>query len=79
MFQLIHNKLNFEHKIWTIAMEISMVVEMRAKGMSQIEIAHELQVSEASIGSDMQQTLRSRYASFTAIAPVRAKTVVEKE
>ena len=30
------------------------IVEMRAKGMSQIEIAHELQVSEASISSDMQ-------------------------
>jgi transcriptional regulator len=27
---------------------------MRAKGLSQIEIAHELQVSEASISSDMQ-------------------------
>jgi len=32
---------------------------MRAKGMSQIEIAHELQVSEASISSDMQY-LRSQ-------------------
>ncbi len=30
------------------------IVEMRAKGMSQIEIAHELQVSEASISSDIQ-------------------------
>jgi predicted transcriptional regulator len=30
------------------------IVEMRAKGMSQIEIAHELHVSEASISSDMQ-------------------------
>ena len=30
------------------------VVEMRAKGMSQTEIAHELQVSEASISLDMQ-------------------------
>jgi transcriptional regulator len=27
---------------------------MRAKGMSQIEIAHELQISEASISLDMQ-------------------------
>jgi transcriptional regulator len=32
----------------------ALVVEMRAKGMSQIEIAHELQVSEASISLDMQ-------------------------
>ena len=32
----------------------SKVVEMRARGMSQIEIARELQVSEASISSDMQ-------------------------
>jgi hypothetical protein len=32
----------------------SKVVEMRAKGMSQIEIAHELQVLEASISLDMQ-------------------------
>jgi transcriptional regulator len=31
----------------------SKVIEMRAKGMSQIEIAHELQVSEASISSDV--------------------------
>jgi predicted transcriptional regulator len=30
------------------------IVEMRAKGMSQIEIARELQVSEASISSDIQ-------------------------
>jgi transposase len=32
----------------------SKVVEMRARGMSQIEIAHQLQVSEASISSDVQ-------------------------
>jgi hypothetical protein len=32
----------------------SKVVEMRARGMSQIEIAHELQVSKKSISSDMQ-------------------------
>jgi predicted transcriptional regulator len=32
---------------------------MRSRGMSQIEIAHELQVSEASISSDMQY-LRSQ-------------------
>ena len=32
----------------------SKVVEMRARGMSQAEIAHELQVSEASISLDMQ-------------------------
>ena len=32
----------------------SKAVEMRAKGMSQIEIARELQVSEASISLDMQ-------------------------
>jgi len=37
----------------------SKVVEMRAKGMSQIEIAHELQVSEASITLDMHY-LRSQ-------------------
>jgi predicted transcriptional regulator len=29
------------------------VIEMRARGLSQIEIAHELQVSEASISSDI--------------------------
>ena len=32
----------------------SKVVEMRAKGMSQIDIAHQLQVSDSSIGSDVQ-------------------------
>jgi predicted transcriptional regulator len=32
----------------------SKVIEMRAKGMSQIEIARELQVSEASISLDIQ-------------------------
>jgi IS30 family transposase len=32
----------------------SKVVEMRAKGMSQTEIARELQVSKASISLDMQ-------------------------
>ena len=32
----------------------SKVVEMRARGMSQIEIARELQVSDSSISSDMQ-------------------------
>ena len=32
----------------------SKVVEMRARGLSQIEIAHELQVSEASISLDIQ-------------------------
>jgi len=32
---------------------------MRSRGLSQIEIAHELQVSEASISSDMQY-LRSQ-------------------
>jgi orotate phosphoribosyltransferase-like protein len=30
------------------------VVEMRARGLSQIEIARELQVSKASISSDIQ-------------------------
>jgi IS30 family transposase len=35
------------------------VVEMRARGVSQAEIAHELQVSEASISLDMQY-LRSQ-------------------
>jgi orotate phosphoribosyltransferase-like protein len=37
----------------------SKVVEMRARGMSQIEIAHELQVSKQLISSDMQY-LRSQ-------------------
>ena len=37
----------------------SKVVEMRARGMSQIEIAHELQVSKQSISSDVQY-LRSQ-------------------
>jgi transcriptional regulator len=37
----------------------SKVIEMRARGMSQIEIARELQVSEASISLDMQY-LRSQ-------------------
>ena len=37
----------------------SKVIEMRAKGMSQIEIARELQVSEASISSDIAY-LRNR-------------------
>ena len=32
----------------------SKVIEMRSKGMSQIEIARKLQVSEASISSDIQ-------------------------
>jgi hypothetical protein len=32
----------------------SKVVEMRSRGLSQTEIAHELQVSKASISSDMQ-------------------------
>jgi DNA-binding NarL/FixJ family response regulator len=32
----------------------SKVVEMRSRGLSQTEIAHELQVSGASISSDMQ-------------------------
>ena len=32
----------------------SKVIEMRSRGLSQIEIAHELQVSKASISSDMQ-------------------------
>jgi predicted transcriptional regulator len=31
-----------------------MVIEMRSRGLNQIEIAHELQVSKASISSDMQ-------------------------
>src|SRR5919201_2051806 len=37
----------------------SKVVEMRARGMSQIEIAHDLQVSKQSISSDVQY-LRSQ-------------------
>ena len=32
----------------------SKVIEMRPRGLSQTEIARELQVSEASISSDMQ-------------------------
>ena len=37
----------------------SKILEMRSKGLSQIEISRELQVSEASISSDMQY-LRSQ-------------------
>ena len=32
----------------------SKVIEMRSRGLNQLEIAHELQVSKASISSDMQ-------------------------
>src|SRR5918912_1069758 len=32
----------------------SKVIEMRSRGLTQVEIAHELQVSKASISSDMQ-------------------------
>ena len=32
----------------------SKVIEMRSRGLNQVEIAHELQVSKASISSDMQ-------------------------
>jgi hypothetical protein len=39
------------------------VVEMRARGLSQIEIAHELQVSEASISLNMQY-LRDQAKQF---------------
>ena len=46
-------------KIEQLEWRRSKVVEMRARGMSQIEIARELQVSEASISSDMQY-LRSQ-------------------
>ena len=38
---------------------VGQVIEMRARGMSQAEIARELQVSEASISLDMQY-LRSQ-------------------
>ena len=31
---------------------VSKIIEMKARGLSQIEIAHELQVSEASISSE---------------------------
>jgi transcriptional regulator len=34
--------------------EQAKVIEMRSRGLNQIEIAHELQVSKASISSDMQ-------------------------
>jgi urate oxidase len=37
----------------------SKVVDMRARGMSQIEIVHELQVSKQSISSDVQYLLES--------------------
>jgi transcriptional regulator len=37
-----------------ISSATSKVVEMRPRGLSQTEIAHELQVSEASISSDIQ-------------------------
>jgi transcriptional regulator len=41
-------------KVNEIEWRRSKVVEMRARGMSQAEIARELQVSEASISLDMQ-------------------------
>jgi transcriptional regulator len=52
------------------------VVEMRAKGMSQIEIARQLQVSDSSISSDVQylreqakESQRVCYRSFTRAVP----------
>ena len=48
------------------------VVEMRARGMSQIEIARELQVSEASISSDMRY-LRARCLLYTKHNPMILK------
>jgi len=51
----------YEGKTWHLSTKSeqlewrrSKVVEMRARYMSQIEIAHELQVSKQSISSDMQ-------------------------
>ena len=42
------------------------VVEMRARGMSQIEIAHELQVSKQLISADVQY-LRSQAKEFVGL------------
>ena len=56
----------YEGNFWTLSTKIeqvewrrSKVVELRSRGLSQTEIAHELQVSKASIGLDMQY-LRSQ-------------------
>jgi predicted transcriptional regulator len=56
----------YEGNFWTLNTKIeqvewsrSKVVELRSRGLSQTEIAHELQVSKASIGLDMQY-LRSQ-------------------
>ena len=46
-------------KIEQLEWRRSKVVETRARGLSQTEIAHELQVSKASISLDMQY-LRSQ-------------------
>jgi transcriptional regulator len=50
----------------------SKVIEMRARGVSQIEIARELQVSEASISLDMQY-LRSQ--AKESIRRILARTI----
>jgi predicted transcriptional regulator len=52
----------------------SKIVEIRARGMSQIEIAHELQVSEASISCDIQylrskNRSRTSYCLFFSVSP----------
>jgi orotate phosphoribosyltransferase-like protein len=46
--------LTFEHKISPIRWRRSKVVELRSRGLSYQDIAHELQVSKASIISDVQ-------------------------
>jgi transcriptional regulator len=50
----------------------SKVVEMRSRGLNQTKIAHELQVSKASISSDMQylrnqakEAIREYHRTFT--------------
>ena len=59
----------------------SKVIEMRAKGMSQAEIARELQVSEASIRLDMQyltsQAKESIKEYITEYLPNNTKYVLQ--
>jgi DNA-binding NarL/FixJ family response regulator len=45
---------NSEPKSQQLQWRRSKVIELRSRGLSQIEIARELQVSEASISSDIQ-------------------------
>jgi predicted transcriptional regulator len=52
-------KIKLSTKIEQLEWRRSKVIELRARGLSQTEIAHELQVSKASISLDMQY-LRSQ-------------------